>query len=610
MAEQELGAPGDNFRLVFATPPVVAFSSLARNEQEDWPMLRHLRISRFLLIEEAALDFDGGLTALTGETGAGKSTVLEALELLTGARAATSCVRAGAEKAVVQGIFDMPAGRAVAELLREAGVEPEEGEGELLLRREVLASGRSRAAVNGQLVPLALLQRLGEHLLRLCGQHAAQRLLQPGFLRDCTDAFLGLGRERDAVAQAHARVREAEESLAALEAEAADRERRRDFLAFQLEELEQAAVEPGEVERLTAERQRLGHVETLREGLAFVLSVLSEGEEGGEGASALGLAGSGAGRLAEMARLDRALKAPASMLGEACGLLDDVARALQSHGAALEADPARLNEVEERLALLQRILRKYGPAEEDAIARLAELREELSGIEQAGEAFARARQELDKARTALAEAAETLRAARHRGAKRFLRPLRALLHDFAMPKARVELAFAPLAGAGVELADGSRCAAQGSEEVELLFSANAGEEPRPFRSVASGGELSRLLLAIEIMTAGEGGPDVLVFDEVDTGISGRAASRVAERLAALGADRQVLCVTHAAAVAAQADRHLLATKHETPAGRTESALHWLPEEGRRAELARLLDGGKGSERSVALAEELLARRAG
>ncbi len=571
-------------------------------------MLRHLRISNFLLVEEAALDFGRGMTALTGETGAGKSTVLEALDLLTGVRASAACVRNGARKAVVQAIFDMPRGKAAEEVLRGAGVEPEE-ESELLLRREVLASGRSRAALNGQLVPLSCLQRLAPALLRICSQHASQRLLEPGFLRDCVDGHLGLGRQRAEVREAFQQVRKAEAAVAELRAEAEERERRRDYLAFQAEELEQADVEPGERERLETERRRLANVQGLLEGLSSVLSALSDGGGPAE-PNALEFCGLAERRLAAMARIDNELESATGRLTAAAAEITGVATELQNYGRALEADPARLGEVEERLALLQRLLRKYGPTEEDALNRLAELRAELGRIGRSDEELAARQRELDAARAKLAKRAEALRAARRRGAKRFLRPLRAVLHDFAMPKAQVDLALGPLASGGVELPAGGHCAAHGAEEVDLLFSANPGEPVRPFRAVASGGELSRLLLALEMMAADSGGPELLVFDEVDTGISGRAASRVAERLAALGAGRQVLCVTHSAALAARAEAHLLATKHETPRERTESVLHWLPEEGRQAEVARLLDGGKGSQKSLALAEELLARRAG
>lgn len=570
-------------------------------------MLRLLHIRNLGLLEDVTLEFGAGLTVFTGETGAGKSMILDALSLLCGRRASPSLVRSGCEKAGVEAVFEYPAQGAVARWLEENGLESEADGGELILRREVSAGGRGRAWINGQLVPLSQLADLSGHLLDLHDQNEQLSLLSPEVLRDFYDRFSGLEKRRAAVAEAHEAWREAHTGLEKHRAAGMDREQRRDFLKFQVEELRALGLSSGELTQLDEEKQRLSHVEELRENGTGLLRLLHEAE--GEERSALDLLYSAQALLEKMAARDGSLAGASERMAQAVEQTRELACELAGYVGDLEGNPERYAEVEERLHALRRALRKHGGTEEAALERFRELEAELDRLEHWEAEHGEWMERVEAARKRLAAAAADLTRDRRRARAAFLRPLAALLKDFAIPDARVDIEFVPRTR-GVELAGGNAtgsagfCGPEGAEEVELLFSANPGEALQPLRKVASGGELSRVMLALRSLSAEQQEVPVLVFDEIDSGISGGAVRRVSERLAALGERHQVLYVTHQPAIASVAHRHLVVEKRVRK-GRTETCVLEMHGEKRRRELARLLDGGLESERSLALAAEML-----
>lgn len=565
-------------------------------------MLRHIHIQNLALIEDAALELGGGLTVVTGETGAGKTLMLEALGLLAGMRASPSLVRSGADRATVEALFDAPRGGPLATLLADHGLEPEEA-GEVLLRREVLGSGRSRAAVNGRLVPASLLADIAANLIEISAQHEQQRLLLPAVQRDFHDAFARLEPRRAAVERDYHALRQAIDYLEELRAGDRDREQRRDFLRFQVEELEALALTEGELEAIEQECSRLGHLEDLVEQGGCAGAALAE-SSGGE-RCVEDLLGMAISSVESMIEHDGSLRSVLDSLLEAQEKVSDSSFELSRYLASLEADPDRLDAVNERAAAIRRALRKYGPTEADAIALQARLTAEAEELENWESSLAEAEKRVAERQATLRKSARELSAARRKAKKRLLRPLVALLADFAMPDVRLDMAFRPVSS-GLPIDGTTLCGPAGAEEVELLFSANEGEAPQPLRRVASGGELSRLMLALRTLSAEWGDVPLLVFDEIDAGISGTAARCVAERLAALGARTQILAVTHNATVASAANDHLVVDK-KSGRGKTTSTVSRAEGVRRQGELARLLDGGKRSEKGMALAAELLEK---
>lgn len=567
-------------------------------------MLRHLQISNVALIESLRLELDSGFCAVTGETGAGKSVLLESLALLLGARGGAEQVRSGADRAHVEAEFDIARSPGAQAWLAENALEGDDPE-LLVLRRELNANGRSRAAINGRLATAAQLAELGPRLVEMHTQGAQQELLQPAAQRQLFDAFAGAEPARETVSLAYrelARLRREREDL---HEAARDAEQRLDFLAFQVEELESLALQSGELERLEAERARLMHAEELARHCGEALAALTEAADG---AGACGLSGQAARAIALAARHDPSLTPLAAQVREAIALLDDAARSIARETERMTADPARLTEVDDRLAAIRRALRKYGPTVEDAAARRDALKAERDALARREVAMDALDRACADAVDRLARACAELRIQRQRVAPKFEKALLEILRDLSLPNARLEVALPPVS-VGMDLGNGLHATADGTEGVEMLFSANPGEALRPLRKVASGGELSRVMLALRSLAADRTGAGMMVFDEVDAGLSGHASARVAARLAALGRHRQVLCVTHQAAVAAAATAHLLVEKSVRGA-RTSVAIRSLPPAERRREIARLLDGGTTTETSLELAGELLGRATG
>jgi DNA repair protein RecN (Recombination protein N) len=563
-------------------------------------LIETLRVENVAIVPRAELEFGAGLNVLTGETGAGKSIVLGALALLAGGRASSEVIREGAEEAVVEAVFRTERLPELEAELAARGIEV--ADHELIVRRSLTRGGRSRAQVGGQLVPVAALAELFGGRLEISSQHDSQSLLRSESHGWLLDRSAGLLRERARVAEGHARLRAQTRELAELRAAAADRERRRDLLAHQVEEIEAARLAPGESERLRSERARLAHAERLREEGAAAAGLLAGDPSRAEDSSAADLAADAARRLGLLERLDPSLAPLAERLRGAAIELRDAAAELERYLDGAESDPARLAAVEERLHRIEQLQRKYGAGEEEVLRARDEAARELAearGADQRETALAREREATAQR---LAQDAAGLTAARAKAGRALARAVQASLRELGMPDAQFGVGLEPAAHE-----DGFPCGAGGAETVEFLFSANAGEPPRALRKVASGGELSRLLLALTGATRGAGAGMVLVFDEVDAGVGGRAADRVGRRLAELAGHHQVLCITHLPQIAAFAQLHFRVEKR-TSAGRTVARLARVEGAERIEEIARMAGGESVGEATRRHARELLASR--
>ncbi|MEU1281656.1 DNA repair protein RecN [Streptomyces sp. NPDC005805] len=573
-------------------------------------VLEEMRIRSLGVIDDAVVELSPGFTAVTGETGAGKTMVVTSLGLLLGGRADPALVRIGAKAAVVEGRVRVPAGGPAALRAEEAGAELDEGS--LLISRTVSAEGRSRAHLGGRSVPVGMLSELSDELVAVHGQTDQQGLLRPARQREALDRYAGeaVTRPLAAYTSAYRRLRAVAAELDELTTRARERAQEADLLRFGLDEI--AAVEPraGEDVELAAEAERLGHAEALASAAALAHAALAGNPEDPEGVDATTLV-AGAGRALEAVRAhDPALAALADRMGEISILLGDVAGELAGYADDLDADPLRLAAVEERRAALTQLTRKYGEDvaavlawAEDGTARLGELDGDDDRI---GELTA----ERDTLRTELSGLAQALTDARTEAAARFAGAVTEELASLAMPHARVSFAIRQTEtadeGAGVEV--GGRnvtCGPHGADEVELLLAPHPGAPPRPIAKGASGGELSRVMLAVEVVFAGTDPVPTYLFDEVDAGVGGKAAVEIGRRLAKLARTAQVVVVTHLPQVAAFADRQLLVEK-TNDGSVTRSGVTVLEGEDRVRELSRMLAGQEDSETARAHAEELLA----
>jgi DNA repair protein RecN (Recombination protein N) len=574
-------------------------------------VLEELRITGLGVIEDATLPLGRGLTVITGETGAGKTMVVTSLGLLFGGRADAGRVRSEPGRAVVEGRLRLTAGTATAVQGRvvEAGAEPDD-DGSLLLSRTVTVEGRSRAHVGGRAVPVSVLAEVGEHVVAVHGQSDQLRLLRPAEQRAALDRFAGpeheklLGRFQELYAQWRA----VEDDLADRRRNARERNQEADLLRLGLDEITRVDPQPGEDEALREEAQRLEHAEGLRTAAQAAHQAVSA-DSGDEGLDAMSLLGSARRTLEGQAGVDRILGELAARLEEASTLVADVAAELSGYLGALDADPARLEAVYERRAALRGLTRKYAEDVDGVIAWADHARSRLAELDTSDELL----EELDRERQRLAgevaELAAVVRASRLEAAARFASDVTEELTGLAMPHARIEivvLSAKPGAGpvltvAGTEAAVGP----DGADEVEIRLLAHPGAPSLPLQRGASGGELSRVMLAIEVVFAGVGGPPTLVFDEVDAGVGGRAAVEIGRRLARLARDHQVLVVTHLPQVAAFADWHLVVAKDMTGAV-TTSGVRRVEDTDRSRELARMLAGLPDSDLGIAHAEELLA----
>jgi DNA repair protein RecN (Recombination protein N) len=550
-------------------------------------MLTELRITDFAVIDRLAITLGPGLNALTGETGAGKSIIVGALSLLLGERASSDVVRTGAGRAVVEGVFDVTENAAVRALLDRHGIEPEDGL--LIVRREISSAGRGRAWVNGAASTVSLLAELGAFLVDLHGQHEHQSLLHAAQQRDLLDAYGDATDLAGAVRLQHERLRSARERLAELDERIRTAEQRADFLRFQLEEIERVKVKVGEEEELETEGRRLEHAGELA-GLAEQLhGELYAGE------LAIGARLADIRRTLEhLIRIDPSLGTWQETVESALFGLEEMGRQMGEYASGIEHDPARMDAIRRRQDQLFRLKRKYGPELDDVLRTADAAREELSALDTAALDRGAIEREIEESRTALAAAATRLTAARRKSAARLSRSVAAALPDLGMNGARFDIVLEPLAQPG----------AHGAEAVEFRIAVNAGFEPRPLARVASGGEMSRIMLALKTELARLDAIPTLVFDEIDAGIGGRVANQVGEKLRRVAGSHQVFVITHLPQIASRADTHLLVQKAQRK-GITATDVQSLAGDVRVRELARLLGGDPESEVSMEHARELL-----
>jgi DNA repair protein RecN (Recombination protein N) len=563
-------------------------------------VLRALRLRNLAVIEEISVPFAPGLNVLSGETGAGKSIVIDALLMVTGARAQPELIRSGADTALVEARFEVDADGPAGAVLEAAGHRVEDGQ--VIVRRELSRAGRNRVFVNDAAATVGLLERLGEALVELHGQHEHQRLLQPARQRELLDDFADL---RPLVAEVGERVRrwaEAREALRRLETEAREQARQEDLHRFQLAEIDAVAPREDEEEALRAERRRLAGAERIATALREAVACLYDDPQ-----AAAARLSRARGLLQELVAVDPEVAAPLEDLDAALAHVEEAVartRVLRDRAAA---DPGRLEEIDARLDALVKLKRKYGETLASVLAYRDEVAAALERLERHDELATAHRAQLARRAAEAGEAGARLSAGRAAAAARLERQVERALRGLGMERARFRIGLERQPAGADELASGPegwRLGPQGAETVEYLLSANPGEPPRPLAKAVSGGELSRTMLALRTILAAADRVPVLVFDEVDAGIGGRVADQVAAALAAAAAGRQVLCVTHLAAIAARADHHLVVDKQVGRAS-TRTSVRPVAGEDRVAELARMLGGERVTEAARRHARELL-----
>lgn len=550
-------------------------------------MLELLHIENIAIIEAADIEFAPGFNALTGETGAGKSIVIDSLSAVLGQRTSRELIRTGAEKAFVSAAFS----GMVPELTEELGIQPE-ADGTLLLQREIQTDGKNVCRVNGRPVTVGQLRALGARLLNIHGQHDGQQLLDEEQHIVYLDSF---GRVESLVityAEKYKNFTDIRRQIGALQMDEAEKARRVDTLQYQIEELRRAKLTPGEEEELTARRGMLRNAEKFLDAVAGADYALNGDDSGGGALSALRQAQDALGGVRH---LDDAFGQLYERLGEAYSEVYDIAATVEDKRGELDVSPGELDRVESRMDLLYRLKKKYGATVEDMLDYQARCEAELAQIEDAGDTLARLEQALSKAEKGARQAAQALSDARKAAAEQLTSQILTELQQLDMGKIRFAVDFAekPLDSDGMDT-------------VRFLMSANVGEELRPIHKIASGGELARIMLAMKNVLSEQDHVGTMVFDEVDTGVSGRAAQKVAEKMARISRRKQVLCVTHLPQLAAMADTHFSVEKGER-GGRTYTEVRRLDREQRRRELARLTGGSHVSQTMLDGAEELLVQ---
>jgi DNA repair protein RecN (Recombination protein N) len=555
-------------------------------------MIEVLRIENLALVESVELEFGPGLNVLTGETGAGKSIILAALALLTGGRAAADTLRSGADEGVVEALFRMDGHEDVARALVRRGFVQEaptdsDAPAELIVRRTLNANGRSRARIDGQLVPVATLVELFGGQLEISSQHGSQALRSPEVHAVALDAYANKMSLREIVAREVARVSEFSRELEALRAAEEERARRLDFLEYQRRELEDEDLDADGVAALEVEHRRLTHAERLAEEMARASAALG-GMEAGEGVDSAESAVATARRaLAAAIRMDPSLEALGARLEVLESELRDLAASTADYLSELEIDPARLGHVEEKIARLENLRRKYGQSVEEMFAHRDDVAREIESLAGADDRIRQLDADRATAVVAANEASARLSKARERAARKLAKTVEGELGDLSMEGARFVVELTPILREGEPT--GLLTGPGGRERPEFHFSANPGEKPRPIQKVASGGELSRLFLAIKNSLRRADRNMVIVFDEVDAGIGGAVAERVGRVLAELSTEHQVLCITHLPQIAAFADRHFVVQK-ETRGGRSRTLVRRVDGDLRIDELARMAGG--------------------
>lgn len=561
-------------------------------------MLLELRVENYAVIDNVAVEFAPGLNLLTGETGAGKSILIDALALLLGDKASADAVRHGTGKAVVAAVFESES-KALDSVLEENGIDHDEEQ--LILRREISASGKGRVFVNNQPATVAVLRQLAPHLAVIHAQNEAVLAFEAAARLELLDSFAGS--EIAAVSESFTAWTVARNRINELERDEQDRVRLLDLWSFQRKEISSASLHTGEDAKLEAEKRLLANSERILAAAMGANDALYEGN-----VSASALIRSAARQLEELARIDEKFREQLAQLDSARITVEDIGQTLRDYAEDIEASPERLAEVEDRLAALDRLKRKYGPSLEEVMAMGEELERKLNEMENKDEALRKLRAELAKAAERYLQVARGLSRLRYEAAKKLEKQVESEVNELAMKaKFKVEVS-----GGDEEV----KWSAKGFDAVQYLISANPGEPLGPVDEIASGGELSRVMLALKTTieagmpgrtrqhAAKGGGQRTLVFDEIDSGIGGRAAEAVGKKLKQLAATKQVLCITHLPQIASFADQHFLIEKKES-GGRSRTSVRQLDSEERTRELARMISGAKLTDTSLKHAEQML-----
>ena len=551
-------------------------------------MLAQLFIRNIAVIEKASIDLEKGFTVLTGETGAGKSIIIDAIHAVLGERTSKELVRTGTDSASVSALFT-GLDEDTLSLLDQLSL-PREEDGSLLIQRDIRLEGRSTCKINGAPATVSMLKQLGPRLVTIHGQHESYELLSPEVHMEYLDSFAGLESLLAEYQAAYRTLRETQRQLEALQTDEGEKARLSDLLHYQIDEIEAANVRVGEREELEAQRELIRNSEKIASALELLRGLLS-GDEESEGLLAgISQAAAQAGRVA--AYLPELAEA-SQKLQEAGYLLEDVDAIL--HGTAVDFDPALQESIEERLDLLYKLGLKYGGSEEKILEYLEDCRIRLHQIEFSDEERERLEAQYETKKAAAIALAKELSEQRKAASKQFISQVKGELAFLNMPGIafETEIQRVPLNH-------------MGCDKLQFLVSANKGEPPKPMSKIASGGELSRIMLAIKTVLSGKDKVDTLIFDEVDTGISGAAANKVGQKLKQVSQNRQVLCITHLAQIAALADHHFLISKH-VEGERTYTQVQGLDFEGRKREVARIIGGDQVTDLQLEMAGEMLKK---
>jgi DNA repair protein RecN (Recombination protein N) len=564
-------------------------------------MLQLLNISNIALIDELRVEFDEGLNLLTGETGSGKSIIVDALGVLIGGRFSSELLKSGSERGFIEGLFLVSSNPRLPSILSKAGLIHDNQISELIIRREISSTGRNKIFINNQLATQSLLREIREFLVDIHGQGDQQTLFDSATHLELLDGFAGDAQLRAKVAAEFAKWDSLREELRELDRNEAERYQLLDTLNFQIEELERAQLTPGEDELLEEERGRLMNVEKLTGLATESYRLIYEDDD-----AALARLRQTSQRLEQLSQFESRLKEHLEGLENARALIEDLAFSLRDFSDKLEFSPARLAEIDDRLAELSRLKRKYGGSIESALDHLARSQDRLSQIENSDEREKALRKSVETARAAYLEVAGKIHTARVHAARKFEQAVERDMTEVALTNARFQVQIkAPATAELAQDLSGDCFSAKGIDRVEFHFSANVGEDVRPLVRIASGGEASRLMLVLKTVANATEFPRTIVFDEIDTGIGGRVSEAVGAKLKKLALTNQVLCVTHQAQIARFADHHLLVEKH-TARGRTHVDVSKLDRNGRIEELARMLTGAEITASARKHAKELLA----
>lgn len=556
-------------------------------------MLEHLHIRNVALIKESEISFGDGLNILTGETGAGKSMIIDSLQFALGGRAGKDFLRHGEKQAAVEALFSVQS-QALTEKLAENGIVPEE-DGTLLITRTLSEAGKSVCRINGSTVTVGMLKEIAEDMIDIYGQHEHQSLLNPVKHIRLLDRFCGagFGEAMEEYKNSRQRLKDLEKQLTILIGDESQREQRMDMLLFQKEEIEAAELQEGEEDALLEQKKRLSSMERLIRLTGESVTLLYDGDD--RAPSACDQLGDALAKLQEAAEYDAALSPLADALADGYAAVEDCVRELKREAEKQEADPEELERIEERLQLFYKLKRKYGGSIEAVLEFYEKAVQELEFLSNSSEKAAELSAKKAAEEKRLSALAEMLTARRRATAEQVEEQIETALHDMEMKHARFH----------IQIEEKADWGADGKDKVEFLISANAGEPLKPLAKIASGGEMSRVMLALKTVLVDADEIGTFIFDEIDTGVSGRTARRVGEKMRFLGGKRQLLCITHLPQIAAMADNHFLIEK-ESDAGETVTRVTALDEEGAVREVARLMNDV--TETTLAAARELLAEK--